>query len=80
MDALVGSSDLMIHLDMDSGPTMGSISGIVDFGSLEHGSAWRIRNSRTQRCVTGDWISGDEFRELSGGMLDGWSTVCSPLQ
>ena len=37
MDALAGSSDLMIHLDMDSAPTMGPVSGTVRFGSLEHG-------------------------------------------
>ena len=37
INALAGSSDLMIHLDMDSGPTMGSISGTVDLASLEHG-------------------------------------------
>ena len=37
MDALVRSSDLMIHMDMDSDMIMGPVSGTVDFGSLEHG-------------------------------------------
>ena len=37
MNALVRASDLMIHLDIDSGPTMGPVSGTVDFGSMEHG-------------------------------------------
>ena len=36
MNTLVRSSDLMVHMDMDSVPTMGSVSGAVNFGSLEH--------------------------------------------
>ena len=36
-NALVRSSDLMVHMDMDSGPTIGPVAGIVDFRSLEHG-------------------------------------------
>ena len=37
MDELVHSSDLMVHVNMDSSPTVGPVSGTVDFGSLEHG-------------------------------------------
>ena len=37
MNTLVGSSDLWVHVDMDSGPTMGRADGTVEFGSLEHG-------------------------------------------
>ena len=37
MGAMVRSSDLMVHMDMDSGPTMGPVSGTIDFGFLEHG-------------------------------------------
>ena len=37
MNALVRSSDLMIHMDMESVPTMGPVLGTVGFDSLEHG-------------------------------------------
>lgn len=37
MNALVRSSDLMLHVDMGSAPTMDPVSGTVDLGVLEHG-------------------------------------------
>ena len=37
MDALIRSSDTVVHIDMVSGSTVGSVSQNQDFGSVQHG-------------------------------------------